>query len=77
MWFTADRRSAPYTSPRNLWKAAMLPTNDYIFPLLLILVGVIVFAISAAKILGESKRRANEWLEQQQMREDFPTKTAG
>jgi hypothetical protein len=44
-------------------------TNDYIFPLLLILAGVIVFAICAAKILGESKRRANEWLEQQ-MRED-------
>lgn len=46
----------------------MLP-NDYIFPLLLILAGVIVFAICAAKILGESKRRADEWLEQQ-MRED-------
>jgi len=46
-----------------------LPTNEYIFPLLLILSGVIVFAICAAKILGESKRRANEWLEQQ-MRED-------
>ncbi|HVK55627.1 MAG TPA: hypothetical protein VM532_11435 [Burkholderiales bacterium] len=44
-------------------------TNDYIFPLLLILAGVIVFAICAAKILGESKRRANEWLEQQ-TRED-------
>lgn len=54
-----------------------MPTNDYIFPLLLILVGVIVFALCAIKILGESKRRANEWLEQQ-MREDpyyHPRKT--
>jgi hypothetical protein len=46
-----------------------LLTNEYIFPLLLILAGVLVFAICAAKILGESKRRANEWLEQQ-MQED-------
>lgn len=46
-----------------------MPTPDYIFPLLLILGGVVVFAICAIKIMGESKQRANEWLEQQ-MRED-------
>ena len=46
-----------------------VPTQDYIFPLLLIVCGVIVFAVCALKILGESKQRANEWLEQQ-IRED-------
>ncbi|MES2355708.1 MAG: hypothetical protein V4568_15180 [Pseudomonadota bacterium] len=46
-----------------------MPITEYIFPLLLILGGMIVFAVCAAKIIGESKRRANEWLEQQ-MRED-------
>ena len=46
-----------------------MPTQDYIFPLLLIAGGVAVFAFCAIKILGESKKRASEWLEQQ-MRED-------
>lgn len=53
-----------------------MPTNDYIFPLLLIVAGVIVFAISAVKILGESKRRADEWLQQQLREESYPTKTS-
>jgi hypothetical protein len=46
-----------------------VPNQDYIFPLLLIIGGAIVLAFCAFKILGESKKRANEWLEQQ-MRQD-------
>lgn len=36
-----------------------------LLPLLLILVGLTVFGVCIAKIMGESKKRANEWLEQQ------------
>ncbi|MBA2690583.1 MAG: hypothetical protein H0U63_07255 [Burkholderiales bacterium] len=51
-------------------------TNDYILPLLLIVTGFVVFAISTVKILGESKRRADEWLQQQLREESYPTKTS-
>lgn len=53
-------------------EVAILPTNDFVFPLLLILAGVIVFAFCAIKILGESRRRADEWLAQH-VREDAST----